>query len=54
MFFSNEKDIDKEIIFQAIESALESATISRYEFPILALVSIDRITVKIPHTGVGR
>jgi N utilization substance protein A len=42
--FSNEKDIDKEIIFQAIESALESATISRYEFPILARVSIDRIT----------
>lgn len=42
--FSNEKDIEKEIIFQAIESALESATVSRYAFPILARVSIDRIT----------
>lgn len=42
--FSNEKDIEKEIIFQAIESALESATISRYEFAILARVSIDRET----------
>ena len=42
--FSNEKDIEKEIIFQAIESALESATISRYEFPIKARVSINRIT----------
>ncbi|WP_428353754.1 transcription termination factor NusA [Methyloprofundus sp.] len=42
--FSNEKDIEKEIIFQAIESALESATISRFEFPIKARVSIDRIT----------
>jgi hypothetical protein len=30
--FSNEKDIEKEIIFQAIESALESATVSRYAF----------------------
>ncbi|GAW85336.1 N utilization substance protein A [Bathymodiolus platifrons methanotrophic gill symbiont] len=42
--FSNEKDIEKEVIFQAIESALESATVSRYEFPIKARVSIDRIT----------
>lgn len=42
--FSNEKDIDKEIIFQAIESALESATIARYEFPVKARVVIDRIT----------
>ena len=42
--FSNEKDIEKEIIIQAIESALESATVSRYAFPILARVSIDRIT----------
>jgi len=42
--FSNEKDIDKEIIFQAIEAALESATIARYEFPIKARVVIDRIT----------
>ena len=42
--FSNEKDIDKEIIFQAIESALESATVARYEFPIKARVVIDRLT----------
>ena len=42
--FSNEKDIEKEVIFQAIESALESATVSRYEFPIKARVSINRIT----------
>lgn len=42
--FSNEKDIEKEVIFQAIESALESATIARYEFPILARVVIDRVS----------
>lgn len=42
--FSNEKDIDKEIIFQAIESALESATSTRYEFPVKVRVAIDRIT----------
>ncbi len=28
--FSNEKEIDKEIVFQAIESALEKATIKRH------------------------
>lgn len=43
--FANEKEIDKEIIFQAIESALEAATIKRYENPIKARVAIDR------HTG---
>lgn len=43
--FANEKEIDKEIIFQAIESALEAATIKRYENPIKARVSINR------HTG---
>ncbi|BCG62968.1 MAG: N utilization substance protein A [Methyloprofundus sp.] len=42
--FSNEKDIDKEIIFEAIETALESATVSSYEFPIKARVIIDRLT----------
>ncbi len=42
--FSNEKDIEKEVIFQAIESALESATLARYAFPIKARVVIDRIT----------
>ncbi len=43
--FANEKEIDKEIIFQAIESALEAATIKRYENPIKARVAINR------HTG---
>ena len=43
--FANEKEIDKEIIFQAIESALEAATVKRYENPVKARVSINR------HTG---
>jgi N utilization substance protein A len=43
--FANEKEIDKELIFQAIESALEAATIKRYENPIKARVVINR------HTG---
>ncbi|WP_347987919.1 transcription termination factor NusA [Methylomonas sp. AM2-LC] len=43
--FANEKEIDKELIFQAIESALEAATVKRYENPIKVRVSINR------HTG---
>lgn len=42
--FSNEKDIEKDIVFQAIESALESATVSRYEFPVKVRVVINRDT----------
>lgn len=42
--FSNEKDIDKEIVFQAIESALEAATIKRHTNQIKARVIIDRKT----------
>lgn len=42
--FANEKEIDKEIIFQAIESALEAATVKRYENPIKARVNINRQT----------
>lgn len=42
--FSNEKDIDKEIVFQAVESALEAATIKRYGNQIKARVSIDKKT----------
>nr|WP_305888605.1 transcription termination factor NusA [Methylomonas sp. SURF-2] len=42
--FANEKEIDKEIIFQAIESALEAATVKRYENPIKARVAINRQT----------
>lgn len=42
--FSNEKDIDKEIVFQAIESALEAATIKRHANQIKVNVVIDRKT----------
>ena len=42
--FANEKEIEKEIVFQAIESALEAATIRRYGGNIKARVSIDRKT----------
>jgi transcription termination/antitermination protein NusA len=42
--FSNEKDIDKEIVFQAIESALEAATIKRHTNQIKVRVIIDRKT----------
>jgi transcription termination/antitermination protein NusA len=41
---SNEKDIDKEIIFQALESALAAATAKRHENQISARVAIDRET----------
>lgn len=42
--FSNEKAIEKEIVFQAIEAALEMATVKRYPNPIKARVEIDRKT----------
>ena len=42
--FSNEREIDKEIVFQAIESALEAATVKRHTNPIKARVAIDRKT----------
>ncbi len=42
--FSNEKDIDKEIVFQAIESALEAATIKRHTNQIKVKVNVDRKT----------
>lgn len=42
--FSNEKEIEKEIVFQAIESALEAATIKRYASNVKVRVSIDRKT----------
>ncbi len=41
---SNEKEIDKEIIFQAIESALEAATTKRMRGQVKARVEIDRET----------
>lgn len=40
--FSNEKDIDKEIVFQALESALVAATIRLHKVKINARVAIDR------------
>lgn len=42
--FSNEKDIDKEIVFHAIESALEASAVKRHAFPIKARVAINRQT----------
>ena len=42
--FSNEKEIEKEVVFQAIEAALEAATIKRYGSNIKARVTIDRKT----------
>ncbi|MSS76004.1 MAG: transcription termination/antitermination protein NusA [Methyloglobulus sp.] len=42
--FSNEKEIDKEIVFEAIESALEAATIRRHTNQIKVRVVIDRKT----------
>ncbi len=42
--FSNEREIDKEIVFEAIESALEAATIKRHANIIKARVAIDRKT----------
>ncbi len=42
--FSNEKEIDKEIVFEAIESALEAATIKRHTNQIKVRVNIDRKT----------
>ena len=42
--FANEKDIDKEIVFEALESALAAAAIKRHENQINSRVVIDRAT----------
>ncbi len=42
--FANEKEIDKEIVFQAIESALEAAAVKRHENRIKVRVAINRAT----------
>jgi transcription termination/antitermination protein NusA len=42
--FANEKEIDKGIVFQAMESALEAAAVKRHENRIKARVSINRQT----------
>jgi N utilization substance protein A len=41
---SNEKGVGKEVIFQAIEAALEMATRKRYDMELDAQVVIDRVT----------
>ena len=41
---SNEREIDKSVIFAAIEAALETATVKRYDNKIDVRVSIDRMT----------
>ena len=42
--FANEKDIDKEIVFEALEAALAAAAVKRHENQINARVEIDRNT----------
>ena len=42
--FSNEREIEKDVVFQAIESALEAATVKRHANTINARVAIDRKT----------
>ncbi len=42
--FANEKDIEKEVVYQALESALAAAAIKRHENQINARVEIDRNT----------
>ena len=42
--FANEKDIDKEIVYEALEFALAAAAIKRHENHISARVEIDRQT----------
>ncbi len=42
--FSNEREIEKEVVFQAIESALEAATVKRHANVIKARVQINRKT----------
>ena len=41
---SNEKGVDKEIIFDAIEIALATATRKKYSKEVDVRVSIDRVT----------
>jgi len=42
--FANEKDIDKEVVYQALEFALAAAAAKRHENQIVARVEIDRDT----------
>jgi len=40
--FANEKDIDKDVVYQALEFALAAAAVKRHDNQILARVEIDR------------
>ncbi len=42
--FANEKDIDKGVVFEALEAALAAAAMKRHENQINARVEIDRVT----------
>lgn len=42
--FANEKDIDKDVVFEALELALAAAAVKRHENQISARVEIDRVT----------
>ncbi len=42
--FANEKDIDKSVVFDALEAALAAAAIKRHENQINARVEIDKVT----------
>ena len=42
--FANEKDIDKNVVYQALEFALAAAAVKRHNNQILARVEIDRAT----------
>lgn len=41
---SETKDMDREIIFEAIENALESATKKKYDYNLDVKVKIDRLS----------
>ncbi len=51
---SNEKGVDKSVIFEAIEAALESATKKRNMSNIEVRVAIDRDTGDYATSAVGR
>ena len=48
---SNEKGIEQEIIFEAIEAALASATRKRHQEDIDVRVAIDRATGGVRHVS---
>ena len=50
---SNEKGVDREIIFEAIEAALASATRKKHQQDIEVRVDIDRNTVRVQREGIG-